>query len=28
LRLLEGEFKPGDRIKVTTDGDELKFQRK
>jgi ATP-dependent Clp protease ATP-binding subunit ClpA len=26
--LLEGEFKPGDKIKVTADGDELKFQRK
>ena len=27
-KLLAGEFKPGDKIKVTTDGDELKFQRK
>jgi ATP-dependent Clp protease ATP-binding subunit ClpB len=28
LRLLEGEFKPGDKIKVTTKDDELVFQRK
>jgi ATP-dependent Clp protease ATP-binding subunit ClpB len=28
MRLLEGEFKPGDKIKVTADDDELKFQRK
>jgi ATP-dependent Clp protease ATP-binding subunit ClpB len=28
MKLLEGEFKPGDKIKVTADGDELKFQRK
>jgi ATP-dependent Clp protease ATP-binding subunit ClpA len=28
MKLLEGEFKPGDRIKVSADGDELKFQRK
>ncbi len=27
-KLLAGEFKPGDKIKVSTDGDELKFQRK
>ena len=26
--LLEGEFKPGDKIKVTADNDELKFLRK
>ena len=28
MRLLEGEFKPGDKIKVTTKDDELVFQRK
>ena len=28
LRLLEGEFKPGDKIKVTTKDDALVFQRK
>jgi ATP-dependent Clp protease ATP-binding subunit ClpA len=28
MKLLESEFKPGDKIKVTADGDELKFQRK
>jgi len=28
LRLLEGEFKPGDNIKVTVKGDELKFEKK
>jgi len=28
MRLLDGEFKPGDKIKVTTDDDELVFQRK
>ncbi|MGP8218188.1 MAG: ATP-dependent chaperone ClpB [Limisphaerales bacterium] len=28
LRLLEGEFKPGDKIKVTTKGDELVFEKK
>jgi ATP-dependent Clp protease ATP-binding subunit ClpB len=28
MKLLEGEFKPGDKIKVTADGDELEFQRK
>ena len=28
MRLLEGEFKPGDRIKVTAKDDELVFQRK
>jgi ATP-dependent Clp protease ATP-binding subunit ClpB len=28
LRLLEGEFKPGDKIKVTVKDDELVFQRK
>ncbi len=28
MKLLEGEFKPGDKIKVTVGGDELKFQRK
>jgi ATP-dependent Clp protease ATP-binding subunit ClpB len=27
-KLLAGEFKPGDKIKVSADGDELKFQRK
>ena len=28
LRLLEGEFKPGDKIKVTAKGDELDFEKK
>jgi ATP-dependent Clp protease ATP-binding subunit ClpB len=28
MRLLEGEFKPGDRIKVTAKDDELVFQKK
>ena len=28
MKLLEGEFKPGDKIKVTAKGDELVFQRK
>jgi ATP-dependent Clp protease ATP-binding subunit ClpB len=28
LRLLEGEFKPGDKIKVTAKGDELVFAKK
>ena len=28
MRLLEGEFKPGDRIKVTAKDDALVFQRK
>jgi ATP-dependent Clp protease ATP-binding subunit ClpB len=28
MRLLEGEFKPGDKIKVTAKDDELVFQRK
>ncbi len=28
MRLLEGEFKPGDRIKVTADGDGLVFKAK
>ena len=28
LRLLEGDFKPGDRIKVTAKGDELVFAKK
>lgn len=28
MKLLDGDFKPGDRIKVTADGDELKLQRK
>ena len=28
MRLLEGDFKPGDKIKVTAKGDELVFQRK
>jgi len=28
MKILEGDFKPGDKIKVTADGDELKFQRK
>jgi ATP-dependent Clp protease ATP-binding subunit ClpB len=27
-KLLAGEFKPGDRIKATANGDELSFQRK
>jgi len=28
MKLLEGEFKPGDKIKVTAKGDDLVFQRK
>jgi ATP-dependent Clp protease ATP-binding subunit ClpA len=28
LRLLDGEFKPGDKIKVTANDGELAFQRK
>jgi ATP-dependent Clp protease ATP-binding subunit ClpB len=28
MRLLEGEFKPGDKIKVTADGDSLSFKKK
>jgi hypothetical protein len=28
LRLLAGEFKPGDKIKVTAKDDELVFQRR
>ena len=28
MRLLEGEFKPGDKIKVTADGDGLIFKKK
>jgi hypothetical protein len=28
MKILEGDFKAGDKIKVTADGDELKFQRK
>ena len=28
MKLLEGEFRPGDKIKVSADGDGLKFQRK
>lgn len=28
LRLLDGEFKPGDKIKVTTNDGQLVFQRK
>jgi ATP-dependent Clp protease ATP-binding subunit ClpA len=28
MRLLDGEFKPGDRIKVTADGDGLVFKKK
>jgi len=28
MKLLEGEFKPGDNIKVTAKDDELVFQRK
>ncbi len=28
MKLLEGDFKPGDRIKVTADDDELKFAKK
>ena len=27
-KLLAGEFKPGDKIKVSADGDELKFRQK
>jgi len=27
-KLLGGEFKPGEKIKVSADGDELKFQKK
>jgi ATP-dependent Clp protease ATP-binding subunit ClpB len=28
MRLLEGEFRPGDKVKVTVKGGELVFQRK
>ena len=28
LRLLEGDFKPGDNIKVGVKGDELRFEKK
>ena len=28
IRLLEGEFKPGDKIKVTADGERLAFKEK
>jgi ATP-dependent Clp protease ATP-binding subunit ClpB len=28
IRLLEGEFKPGDKIKVSANDGELVFQRK
>jgi ATP-dependent Clp protease ATP-binding subunit ClpB len=28
MRLLEGEFKPGDKIKVMAKGDELVFEKK
>jgi ATP-dependent Clp protease ATP-binding subunit ClpB len=28
VKLLDGEFKPGDRVKVTVDGEALKFSRK
>jgi ATP-dependent Clp protease ATP-binding subunit ClpB len=28
MKLLEGEFKPGDKIKVTTKDDELVFAKK
>jgi len=28
MKILEGDFKAGDKIKVTADGDELKFQQK
>jgi len=28
MRLLEGEFKPADRIKVTAKNDELIFEKK
>ena len=28
MRLLEGEFKPGDRIKVTVKSDDLVFEKK
>jgi hypothetical protein len=27
-KLLEGDFKPGDKIKVTADGDGLVFKKK
>jgi hypothetical protein len=28
MKLLEGEFKPGDKIKATAEGDALVFRRK
>jgi ATP-dependent Clp protease ATP-binding subunit ClpB len=28
MRLLEGDFKPGDKIKATANGDELVFEKK
>jgi len=28
MRLLEGEFKPGDKIKVTAQGEEINFAAK
>jgi hypothetical protein len=28
MRLLEGEFKPGDKIKVSANDGELEFQKK
>ena len=28
MRLLEGEFKPGDRIRITADGNDLVFKAK
>jgi ATP-dependent Clp protease ATP-binding subunit ClpA len=28
MKILEGGFKPGDKIKVTADGDELNLQQK
>jgi ATP-dependent Clp protease ATP-binding subunit ClpB len=28
MKLLEGDFKPGDRVKVTADGDSLVFKAK
>jgi hypothetical protein len=28
MKLLEGDFKPGDKIKVTAKGDELAFEKK
>ena len=28
IKLLEGEFRPGDRIRVTARGDEVEFRKK